>query len=240
MGFRESYFEIMDKNFPDKRYSTDILAEKFEILYNELVDYNKKVNLTAVTDIEGAVAKHFADSLLIEEYIPAGSRLIDVGCGGGFPTLPLAIVREDLEITALDSTEKKLKFVSYMADKLSLNVTVLSARAEEAGRKEKYRESFDCATARAVARLNVLSELCIPLVKKGGLFISCKAAIGEEEYNEAKKGTELLGTKTKEIFTPTLYTADEEQKRSIYIFEKISQTPEKYPRQYAKITKKPL
>lgn len=240
MDFREKYFEIMDKNFPDKRYSTDTLAERFGILYKELVAFNEKVNLTAVTDIEGAIAKHFADSLLIEEYIPQNAKIIDVGCGGGFPTLPLAIVRQDLEITALDSTEKKLKFVSQMANMLSLKVTTLPARAEETGRKTEYRESFDVCVARAVARLNVLSELCIPLVKKGGLFISCKAAIGAEEYDEAKAGTEVLGAKTKNIAEQALYTAQEEQKRSIFIFEKISATPEKYPRQYAKITKKPL
>lgn len=240
MSFCEKYFELMDKNFPDKRYSTPELAGKFEILYNELVDFNEKVNLTAVTNIEGAIAKHFADSLLIEEYIPQNAKIIDVGCGGGFPTLPLAIVRGDIEITALDSTEKKLKFVSLMADKLSLKVTTLSARAEEVAKKAEYREGFDSAVARAVARLNVLSELCIPLVKVGGLFISCKAAIGEEEYKEAKAGTEILGAKTKAVYNPCLYTAAEEQKRSIYIFEKASHTPEKYPRQYAKITKKPL
>ncbi|MBR5516116.1 MAG: 16S rRNA (guanine(527)-N(7))-methyltransferase RsmG [Clostridia bacterium] len=240
MSFCEKYFEIMDKNFPDKRYSTDELAGKFEILYNELVAFNEKVNLTAVTDIEGVIAKHFADSLLIEEYIPEGSEVIDVGCGGGFPTLPLAIVRKDLEITALDSTQKKLNFVSEMAQKLSLNVSVLCARAEETARKDEYRESFDVCVARAVARLNILSELCIPLVKKGGLFISCKAAIGEEEYREAKNGTELLGAKTKNTFTPILHTVTEEQKRSIFIFEKVEHTPQKYPRQYAKITKKPL
>lgn len=240
MEFRSVYYDIMNKNFPDGRYSNDQTAERFGILYNELVAFNEKVNLTAVTDIEGAIAKHFADSLLIEEYIPNNARVIDVGCGGGFPTLPLAIVRPDLEITALDSTEKKLKFVSLMADKLSLNVTTLSARAEEVGRREEYRESFDVSVARAVARLNVLSELCIPLVRVGGLFISCKAAIGEEEYNEARKGTEILGTVTKTVSSPTLHTADEEQKRSIYVFEKTFSTPDKYPRQYAKITKKPL
>jgi len=127
-----------------------------------------------------------------------------------------------------------------MANMLSLKVTTLPARAEETGRKTEYRESFDVCVARAVARLNVLSELCIPLVKKGGLFISCKAAIGAEEYDEAKAGTEVLGAKTKNIAEQVLYTAQEEQKRSIFIFEKISATPEKYPRQYAKITKKPL
>ena len=239
-SFSEKYFEIMEKNFPDKRYSVKEFADQFEVLYNELVIFNEKVNLTAVTDIEGAIAKHFADSLLIAEYIPENAKIIDVGCGGGFPTLPLAIVRKDIEITALDSTEKKLKFVDLMAQKLSLKVTTLSQRAEEIGKKEEYREKFDCAVARAVARLNVLCELCIPLVRTDGLFISCKAAIGEEEYKEAKKGSEILGTKTKGIYTPTLYTVTEEQKRSIYIFEKISSTPEKYPRQYAKITKKPL
>lgn len=228
----------MRKNFPDGRY--DGYADRFEILYNELVDYNGKVNLTAVTDPEGSVAKHFADSLLIEEYIPQGSTLCDVGCGGGFPTLPLAIVRPDLKITALDSTEKKLKFVSLMAQKLSLNVTTLSARAEEAGHKAEYRENFDCVVARAVARLNILSELCLPLTKVGGKFISCKAAIGKEELHEAADGIEKLGGTPEVIKETELITSTEKQARAVFVFAKDTETPKAYPRHYSKISKKPL
>ncbi len=238
MSFKDIYLDIMQKNFPDGRY--DEYSDKFEILYNELVDYNGKVNLTAVTDPEGAVAKHFADSLLIEEYIPQGSTLCDVGCGGGFPTLPLAIVRPDLKITALDSTEKKLRFVSLMAEKLDLNVTTLSARAEEVGQKEEYRESFDCVCARAVARLNILSELCLPLTRVGGKFISCKAAIAKEELHEAADGIEKLGGCPETIRETELITADEKQSRAVFVFSKDTETPKAYPRHYSKISKKPL
>ena len=238
MSFSEIYTDIMTKNFPDGRYNGN--TDKFEILYNELVDFNQKVNLTAVTDIAGACAKHFADSLLIEEYIPEGATLCDVGCGGGFPTLPLAIVRPDLKITALDSTEKKLKFVSLMAEKLDLNVTTLSARAEEIGQSEEYREKFDCVCARAVARLNILSELCIPLVRVGGKFISCKAAIGKEELTEAADGIEKLGATPVIIKEPELITAEGTQARAVFVFDKETSTPKVYPRHYSKISKKPL
>ncbi|MBQ3184095.1 MAG: 16S rRNA (guanine(527)-N(7))-methyltransferase RsmG [Clostridia bacterium] len=238
MSFKEIYLEIMTKNFPDGRYNE--FADKFEILYNELVSYNEKVNLTAVTDMAGACAKHFADSLLIEEYIPQGSTLCDVGCGGGFPTLPLAIVRSDLEITALDSTEKKLKFVSLMAEKLNLNVVTLAARAEEVGQKAEYRESFDCVCARAVARLNILSELCIPLTRAGGKFISCKAALAKEELNEALSGIEKLGGTLEMAKDTELMTEGGEQSRAVFVFSKNSPTPAQYPRHYSKISKKPL
>ena len=238
MSFKEIYLDIMNKNFPDGRYNE--FADSFEVLYNELVDYNQKVNLTAVTDEAGACAKHFADSLLIEEYIPEGATLCDVGCGGGFPTLPLAIVRPDLKITALDSTEKKLKFVALMADKLSLNVTTLAARAEEVGQKAEYRESFDCVCARAVARLNILSELCIPLTRVGGRFISCKAAIGKEELSEAAGGIEKLGAVPTVTSEPDLFTAEGEQSRAVFVFSKQNPTPSQYPRHYSRISKKPL
>ncbi|MBQ4560716.1 MAG: 16S rRNA (guanine(527)-N(7))-methyltransferase RsmG [Clostridia bacterium] len=238
MSFKEIYLEIMTKNFPDGRYNG--YADKFEILYNELVDFNQKVNLTAVTDMAGACAKHFADSLLIEEYIPKGAKLCDVGCGGGFPTLPLAIVRPDLDITALDSTEKKLKFVSLMAEKLNLNVTTLSARAEEAGQSKEYRESFDCVCARAVARLNILSELCIPLTRVGGKFISCKAALASEELSEALLGIEKLGAATEAVKEQELVTENEKQTRTVFVFTKENSTPVQYPRHYSKISKKPL
>lgn len=238
MSFRDIYLDIMTRNFPDGRYND--YADSFEILYNELVDYNEKVNLTAVTDCEGAVAKHFADSLLIEEYIPEGATLCDVGCGGGFPTLPLAVVRPDLKITALDSTEKKLKFVSLMAEKLDLNVTTLSARAEEVGQSKEYREKFDCVCARAVARLNILGELCLPLVRVGGKFISCKAAAAKEELNEAIGGIEKLGGITEISKETVLITAVEEQARAVFVFSKASETPKAYPRHYSKISKKPL
>lgn len=237
MSFKEVYLDIMQKNFPDGRYNE--FADKFEVLYNELVDYNKKVNLTAVTDEAGACAKHFADSLLFEEYIPKDSTLCDVGCGGGFPTLPLAIVRPDIKITALDSTEKKLKFVELMAQKLSLNVTTLSARAEEVG-QGSLRESFDVVCARAVARLNILSELCLPLVRVGGCFISSKAAAAKEELTEAQNGIDKLGAVLEDAKELELLTADEPQCRTLFLISKNSSTPNQYPRHYSKISKKPL
>ncbi len=238
MSFKDIYLDIMSKNFPDGKYTE--YADRFEVLYNELVAYNEKVNLTAVTDPSGAVAKHFADSLMIERFIPKGATLCDVGCGGGFPTLPLAIVRPDLKITAMDSTEKKLKFVSLMADRLQLNVTTLAARAEETGQTAEYRESFDCVCARAVARLNVLSELCLPLVKIGGSFISCKAASARQELDEAVDGVEKLGAVLDICEEMNLHTAEEEQARTVFVFGKRSKTPKEFPRHYSKITKKPL
>ncbi len=242
--------------------SVPTLTEKelsdFDALAEILVSENKKVNVTSITDPVGIALKHFADSLAIlelDEMKKEGMKVIDVGCGGGFPGLPVKIVREDLNMTMLDSTEKKIRYVQNTADKLGLiNLKTISARAEDkAGTKGELREKFDVATARAVARLNVLVELCLPFVKVGGVFIAMKGAVCEEELSEAKNAIRTLGGKVKRVeevkfdLDLNLFESDKEEisdflraKRYMVVIEKIKPTPSNYPRPYAKITKKPL
>jgi 16S rRNA (guanine527-N7)-methyltransferase len=186
------------------------------------------------------ILKHFADSLIAVEDFPEGARIIDVGCGGGFPTFPLAIARPDLNITALDSTEKKINFVKATARELGLsNITAISDRAEALGRGE-MRESFDHATARAVAALPVLSELCLPFVKVGGSFVAMKSVRIDEELAAAKKKnifSLLGGEKEPRVDVLKLTDGGEELFRSIAVTKKLTPTPAKYPRPYAQIVK---
>lgn len=208
-----------------------------------LTEANKVHNLTAIKDEREIMLKHFVDSLLISERIATGSSVIDVGCGAGFPSLPLAVCREDISILGVDSTTKKINYVNDTAKKLSLeNMSAISARAEELGHKDNLRESFDLATARAVASLPVLCELCLPFVKVGGLFVAMKAQNPEEEIAASlgaiqKCGGEFYKTIYKELKSPN---AENYEKRSLIIIKKVKKTPEIYPRIYSKITKKPL
>lgn len=212
-------------------------AEKFRILANHLVLTNEKYNLTAITDDEGVILRHFADSLTAVKHIPKGAKVIDVGAGGGFPSLPIAIVRDDLKITSLDSTAKKLEFIKEAAELLSLdNITTVAARAEEVGREE-LRESFDVSISRAVARLSILSELCLPLTRVGGLFIAMKGADSQNELDEAEKGIKILGG---ELQYKEGFTLSDAGERCIIVCRKNSSTQAKYPRAYAKIKKSPL
>jgi len=216
------------------QYAEGEKGEKFALLFEELIAFNNITNLTAITECEEVALRHFADSLTAADKIPEGATVIDVGCGGGFPTLPLAIARPDLAITALDSTAKKLVFVENMAKKLSLNVKTLAARAEET---PEYRESFDVATSRAVARMNLLTELCLPLVKVGGRFVAMKGASGREELSEAEDGIVKLGGNVTDVDAFTLLSAGE---RVLITVKKTSPTPPAYPRPWGKIKKKPL
>ncbi len=223
-------------------YNSQELSDKFEVLSRLLIEENSKYNLTAIKDEELVLPLHFADCLLGMEYIPEGASVIDVGCGGGFPTLPLAIVRSDLKITAMDSTEKKLGFVDLVCRELGLkNVKTLVGRAEDHGKDVKYREKFDVACARGVSRLNILSELCMPFVGVNGRFVAMKGAMGAEEYKEAAVGISKLGGGKVEIFSKKLYVSENEsQDRTFVVVEKEKNTPDAYPRMYSKIKNKPL
>lgn len=218
----------------------DSLYPKLEIYARLLKEWNEKINLTAITDDEGIAVKHFLDCLEIFKYVDfkKGASVIDVGTGAGFPGLVIAAAREDLNVTLLDSTGKKLKVVADIADSMGLcNCTVLHARAEEASRKPEYREKFDYATARAVAELRVLSEFCLPFVKKGGTFISMKGSAAKEEAENAKNALSVLGGRIERVNTFDLCSLGE---RSIIEIKKISQTSPLYPRASAKISAKPL
>ena len=212
--------------------------ERFELFASLLVEKNKVLNLTAITDPEGIAVKHFADSLTALRMIElnAGDRVIDVGTGGGFPGIPLLIARPEIEITMLDSTGKKLAFVSQSVEELGLSANVVHARAEEAGRGE-LRESFDFAVSRAVAAMNVLCEYCLPLVRVGGVFIAMKGPDADAELGGSAAALKKLGGAYGDTRAFTLPDGSE---RRLVVCKKISQTPTAYPRNGGKIAKKPL
>lgn len=213
-------------------------SEKFELLAQKLEETNEKFNLTAITDREGIIIKHFADSVFPSGQLAEGANVIDVGAGAGFPSLPLAVVRPDLRITSLDSTAKKLGFVAEAARELGLNnVTTLISRAEDAGRSAEHREKYDAVISRAVAALPVLSELCLPLVKKKGLFIAMKGPSAFDEAKEAESVITLLGGDKAAFADYTLKNGGAKENRILVLVTKKQFTPTKYPRNYSQIAK---
>jgi len=214
-------------------------AEKLYAFANHLVETNKNVNLTAITDMNGIIFKHFADCAVLCSHINKGASVIDVGCGAGFPSLPLAILRPDIQITSLDSTAKKINFINGAAQKLSINnITAIVSRADYFAKD--HREGFDYATSRAVARLNILCELCLPLVKVGGSFLPLKASKAQEEIDEAQDAIKLLGGEIKKAYFYELAFCGETLERCIAEIAKTSRSLDKYPRMYSQILKKPL
>lgn len=212
---------------------------KFKKYYNLLVEWNKKINLTAIENREDVYIKHFYDSITLikTNKFSENSSVCDVGAGAGFPSIPLKIVRPDLNITIIDSLNKRINFLNVVIDELNLDgIKAIHSRAEDYA--VENRDKFDIVTARAVARLNILSELCIPLVKEKGYFISMKGQNAIEELNEAKGAVNKLGGKTSEVITFKL--PKDCGQRSIIIINKDNKTPRKYPRQFGKIKKKPL
>lgn len=204
-----------------------------------LIETNKVHNLTAIIYEDGIILKHLLDSASICEFIPPNSSLIDVGCGAGFPSIPVAILREDVRIVSIDSTEKKIRFIDNACKELNIgNIYPVAGRAEDFAKQA--RESFDIATSRAVARLNILDELCLPFVKVGGKFISMKSSRGEEEFAEAQSGILKLGGGRFDRVCRTLTFNGDAIEREIYIFSKDKPTPAQYPRNYSQIAKRPL
>ena len=210
----------------------------FETYFDLLVDWNSRMNLTAITAPEEVAVKHFADSLLLTKAVelPEGGRLADVGTGAGFPAVPIGIVRPDLHLVLVDSLNKRITFLKELCSALHLRADCIHGRAEDLG-KGGLREMQDVVTARAVAHLRTLAEYCLPFVKVGGVFAALKGPEIEEELKESEKAIALLGGKLEEICR---FTLPDGSKRTILRIRKISQTPTKYPRNSAKITKSPL
>lgn len=207
----------------------------FEKYYELLLFYNQKFNITAITEREEVILKHFVDSALGVDKV-CGQTLFDVGSGGGFPAIPLKIMNDSLKVTMLEATGKKCEFLKTVVKELGLkNVTVINGRAEDLAKDLSFRESFDVCTARAVARLNTLCEYCMPFVKVGGTFVSYKGD-AEEEVLEAQNAVKILGGKVENVHTYTLADA----KRALITIKKINQTPPKYPRGNGKERKNPL
>ena len=204
-----------------------------------LVEWNEKMNLTAITQPEEIVVKHFADSLLLLKAveIPQGGRIIDVGTGAGFPSVPVCLARPDLKLTLLDSLQKRITFLEALCAELGLPARCVHARAEDAGRDSAFRESFDLATARAVANLRELSEYCLPFVRKGGYFAALKGYEVEEELKEAEYAISQLGGEIAEV---KKFRLSAEASRAIVIIRKVRPVSSKYPRNSAKMKKSPL
>ena len=204
-----------------------------------LAEWNEKMNLTAITDDEGVAVKHFADSLTLFNYyeIPQNARVIDVGTGAGFPGLVLKIARPDIELTLLDSLQKRLTFLDAVLQELNLDANLIHSRAEEGGQNMNFRESYDLAVSRAVAQLNVLSEYCLPYVRLSGRFIAFKGSV-EGELKNAKNAIGILGGKVKSVKNFELPMNG--GSRTLIEIEKVRPTPNRYPRPNGKIKAKPL
>lgn len=216
-------------------------SDKFYRLTLRMLEENEKYNLTAIKEADKIILNHYADCALPAAKLKKGASIIDVGCGAGFPTLPFAILRDDIKILAIDSTAKKVAYVAESARLLGLqNVTALSVRAEDAANDEGYREKFDYATARAVANLQVLSELCLPFVKPGGEFIALKGKNAAYELNDAKRAIAILGGTDAKIEELKLTDGVICEEHPLITIKKKTKTPSIYPRPYAKILKKPL
>lgn len=208
--------------------------------YELLIEWNEKMNLTALTEPVDVALKHFCDSILLLSYadIPKDSSLIDVGTGAGFPSVPIKIVRPDIKLCLLDSLNKRLTFLNEVVSELGLSdVKIVHARAEDGAKKADLREKFDFATSRAVAQLNVLSEYCLPYVRVGGAFLAMKGKYSEEEISNAKSAIKTLGGKTVKVDT---YNLADTSERTIINIKKISPTDKRYPRTSAKIKSRSL
>ncbi len=216
-------------------------SDKFYALTVRMLEENEKYNLTAIKEPKKIILNHYADFVTLAKLLPKSASIIDVGCGAGFPALPLAIVREDIKISAIDSTAKRIAYVAESAKLLGLsNVTAVAMRAEDGARLGEYRESFDFATARAVAEMRILCELCLPYIKVGGTMIAMKGKNAEFELSAAKKAIAILGGASPESISVSLSNDEETLTHPLIKIKKKAKTPTAYPRAYAQISKKPL
>ena len=240
-AFRSGLLRVFGENGLDGLLS-DEKVDRLTSFALRLAEENEKYNLTALTTPEEMILRHFADCAALIPHLPDGGKVMDVGCGAGFPSLVLAILCPSLSVTSLDATEKKVKFVRETADLIGLqNLATLTGRAEIlAARGGELRESFDVVTARAVARLPVLSELCLPFVSVGGTFLAMKGPAAEREAVEAARAIQQLGGRLEGVFSRTLRDDSETLTHAAVKIAKVKNTPPEYPRSYARILKKPL
>lgn len=236
----EEFFSKMKENEKYFKFSFSVeQLEQFFVYMNLLIEWNKKMNLTAIVEPNEIILKHFIDSITILKEINNNSKIIDVGTGAGFPGVPLSIMNPTLKVTLADSLNKRLIFLQEVVNQLGLkNLEIIHARAEELGQNKKYRENFDVATSRAVANLSTLSEYLIPLVKKDGKIISMKAGGAQEEIETARKAIKILGGKIEGIEEFKLPQTEIE--RTIILIRKENCTPNRYPRKAGVPSKEPI
>ncbi len=225
------------KQYLNENYNIQIDEEQmklFEIYYETLIEWNKKMNLTGITDKESVYIKHFIDSLsLVKCCDMKNQSILDVGSGAGFPSVPLKIVFPNLKVTIIDSLKKRITFLEHLTNQLGIDdVLLIHGRVEE----HSLRNHYDIVTARAVAKLNVLSELCVPFVKKGGVYIAMKGARYKEEVSENSSAAKTLKV---HLENTVLYDLNSDS-RALLIYQKVDNTPSKYPRPFNKIKNKPL
>lgn len=230
-------FEKIIENCKDFCSLDEVAVKRLEKYADLLVEWNEKINLTAIVDPEGIAVKHFLDCLMIFKYIdiPEGASVIDIGTGAGFPGVVIKIARPDIKLTLMDSLQKRINFLDTLCAELGLEVTTIHSRAEDI--KPQQREGYDFAVARAVANMRVLTEYCLPYVKVGGSFVAMKGSTAADEVKEATKAIATLGGK---LEAENLFELLEFGGRGIINVKKISQTPTKYPRNSGKISKQPL
>ncbi len=229
----EKYLEKMSISLNKEQY------DQFYAYMVLLIEWNEKINLTAITEPQEIILKHFVDSLTIAKYIEEGKTIIDMGTGAGFPGIPLKIYRNDVKVVLADSLNKRIKFLNEVIEKLQLkNIETIHCRAEELGKNKEYREKFDYATSRAVANLSTLSEYLLPFVKLNGSGIFMKTMEIDEELENAKKAIKILGGRIEKVDKFKIPESD--LGRSIIIVKKEKQTPSKYPRKPGTPAKEPL
>ena len=233
--FKKIFLEEANKN------NIKVNDEQIENLYKYMVgiiEWNDKVNVTAIVEERLFIVKHFIDSLLINHYLQGKERIIDIGTGGGFPGIPLKILNKEMKFTLIDSVNKKLNVIRDLSEKIGLeNLEVIHTRAEDLANKKDYRECYDVATTRAVSNLSTILEYMIPFVKVGGIAVCMKGPNYKEELNEAKKAIEILGGKFEQIET---FNLEGEMERNILVIKKVKNTPNKFPRGQGKPLKEPI
>lgn len=236
----EEKISYMTKKFEDAGFTfSDLQKRQFYTFYEMLIEKNKVMNLTGITEFPEVVEKHFLDSILLNHVVDFDEklRILDLGTGAGFPGIPLKIAFPEIKITLMDSLNKRILFLNEVIDELGLNgVDTVHARAEELARKQEYREKFDLCVSRAVANLSTLEEYCLPFVHIGGKFVSYKSGEVDEEVSDSKKACHLLGGELEKVYKFDL----EESKRSFVVVKKVKQTPKLYPRKAGTPSKMPL